>query len=90
MPASAGCCVTLAEIATEIWECVDGAGALAAYAIHRPHLVLMDIRMPLMDGLAATKQIRQFHPSARVVMVTDYDDKELRMAAREEGACAMP
>jgi len=41
-----------------------------------------------MDGLAATRQIRRFNPSARVVMVTDYDDEDLRNAASEAGACA--
>jgi CheY-like chemotaxis protein len=76
-----------AEFASEIWECTDGADALAAYAAHRPDVVLMDIRMPRMDGLAATKQIRRSDPSARVVIVTDYDDDELRAAAREAGAC---
>lgn len=77
----------VAGIATEIWECEDGAEALAAYTAHRPQVVLMDIRMPRMDGLAATKQIRQVHPSARVVIVTDYDHVELRIAAYEGGAC---
>lgn len=45
----------------------------------------MDIRMPRMDGLAAARQICQFDPSARVVMVTDYDDEGLRAAARDAG-----
>ena len=76
------------EAASAVWECSDGAEALAAYADRRPDVVLMDIRMPRMDGLAATRQIRRFNPSARVVMVTDYDDEDLRNAASEAGACA--
>ncbi len=77
-----------AEVATGIWECSDGADALAAYSAHQPSVVLMDVRMPQMDGLAATRQIRLADPSARIVIVTDYDDDALRQAAREAGACA--
>ena len=74
-------------IASEVWECSDGTEARAAYAERRPDIVLMDIRMSNMDGLAATRQIRKFHPQARVVIVTDYDDEDLRKAASEAGAC---
>jgi DNA-binding NarL/FixJ family response regulator len=77
----------LAEIAGEIWECCDGADALAAYKVHQPEVVLMDIRMERMDGLAATKQILLFDPSAKVLIVTDYNDDALRNAAQEAGAC---
>jgi CheY-like chemotaxis protein len=74
-------------IATEIWECEDGIGALAAFNAHRPDLILMDVRMPKMGGLAATRQILQSHPLARIVIVTDCDDEETRTAATEAGAC---
>lgn len=76
----------VAEIAVAIWECGDGADALALYTAHRPDVVLMDIRMPRLDGLAATREIRSFDPSALVVIVTDYEDDELRMAVTEAGA----
>jgi len=69
-------------------ECSDGSDALSAYKDYQPDIVLMDIRMPRMDGLAATRQIREYNPTACVVMVTDYDDKDLRNAARQAGACA--
>jgi CheY-like chemotaxis protein len=74
------------KVAEQVWECTDGAEALAAYVAHSPDVVLMDVQMPRLDGLAATRQIMQFDPSARIVMVTDFDDEELRIAARGAGA----
>jgi CheY-like chemotaxis protein len=74
------------QITTEIWECGDGVEALAAYREHLPDLVLMDVRMPIVDGLSATRQIRMADPQARIIIVTDCDDEETRAAAREAGA----
>ena len=47
------------DTASAIWECSDGADALAAYAERHPNVVLMDIRMLRMGGLAAARQIFQ-------------------------------
>ena len=76
------------DIADEMFEREDGADALAAYETCHPDIVLMDVKMPRMDGLTATRQVLRSHPKARIVIVTDYDDDELRRAAREAGACA--
>ena len=78
----------VSDIADNIFECEDGADALAAYNAHRPDIVLMDVRMPRMDGLLATRQLLRHHPGAQVIIVTDYNDDELRSAAHEAGACA--
>ena len=76
----------LEDLAESIYECADGAQALAAYEAHRPDCVLMDIRMPEMDGITATRQIIKAWPAAQVMIVTDYDDPKLRDAARLAGA----
>jgi two-component system response regulator DegU len=68
-------------------ESTDGAEALSAYEVNRPDLVLMDIRMPRLDGLTATRELMQRHPEARVLMLTDYDEAGMRRAAFEAGAC---
>lgn len=72
----------------EIIECGDGAKAIFAYSEHRPDWVLMDIEMPDVNGIAATRQIIDSFPDARVVIVTHHDYPELRAAARSAGACA--
>jgi two-component system response regulator DegU len=77
----------LAEMDATLFECSSGMEALEAYASYRPDIVLMDIRMPRMDGLATTKQILLRHPWAKILIVTDYDEDALPYAAREAGAC---
>lgn len=76
----------IGDLAESIAECCDGALALAAYTEQRPDWVLMDIRMHEMDGITATRGIKSSYPEAHVCIVTDYDDMELRQAAREAGA----
>lgn len=80
-------CGFIGDLADAFYECADGAEAFAAYAAHRPDWVLMDIALPNLDGIAATRQIIAAFPDARIVMVTSYDNAELRAQARAAGAC---
>ena len=76
----------LAGHASDLGECEDGDGILAAYEAFRPDLVLMDIRMPGLDGIQATALLKKAHPTARVVIVSDHEQDDLRAAARVAGA----
>ena len=76
----------LPALASEIYECANGADALIAYQAQRPDVVLMDIRMDGMDGIQATERIKAADQGARILIVTDYDDEELRRAAMRAGA----
>ena len=73
-------------LAQQIYECSDGAEALPAYALHRPDWVLMDVRMKEIDGISATRQLKASYPDANIMIVTDFDDPDLREAARKAGA----
>jgi two-component system response regulator DegU len=77
----------LAGVAEIVGECADGADALEAYERLRPDWVLMDIGMKNVDGITATRQIMTAYPQAKIMIVTDYNDDDLRRAAREAGAC---
>ncbi len=76
----------LADVAEIVGECSDGADALAAYERLRPDWVLMDIGMKNVDGITATRQIMAAYPQAKIMIVTDYNDDDLRRAARAAGA----
>lgn len=64
----------------------DGEEAVALTAEHCPDVVLMDLRMPRMDGAQATEVIRRRHPATQVVVLTTYSDDASVLTALSAGA----
>jgi DNA-binding NarL/FixJ family response regulator len=67
-------------------ECADGRQALEEVARLRPDVILMDVRMPKLDGIAATAQLRETAESARVLVLTTFGEDEVVWGAIEAGA----
>jgi len=80
-------CLRLADVAAPISECDNGLAVCAAYMAHQPDWVLMDIELPGQDGITATRELLATEPTARVLIVTSYDDAEMRKEAARAGAC---
>lgn len=76
------------EQEAEICECVDSTSAIESYGSFRPDWVLMDIEMDGMDGIAAAKEISKNDSKAKIIIVTNYDEPQFRIAARSAGAVA--
>jgi DNA-binding NarL/FixJ family response regulator len=64
----------------------DGDEVVALVAEHRPDVVLMDLWMPRVDGVEATRRIRSEHPAVQVIVLTTYSDDESVFAALRAGA----
>ena len=69
-----------------VGEAADGAAALEATARLVPDVVIMDLLMPVMDGIAATAEIKARHPSVEVIALTSFIDEDRVTAALEAGA----
>ncbi|MBL9171054.1 MAG: response regulator transcription factor [Verrucomicrobiales bacterium] len=69
-----------------VTECGSGLEALVLYAAEQPDWVLMDIEMPVMDGLTATRELLARFPKARVILVSNHDGEEFHLKARELGS----
>ncbi len=69
-----------------VGEASDGAGVPAAVARHRPDVVLMDIRMPRVDGLSATETLRRQPGAPEVIVLTTFDADEFVLRALRAGA----
>jgi DNA-binding NarL/FixJ family response regulator len=82
-------CLALAQAGlTVVGEACDGAHALVQAAEQRPDVVLMDVSMPGMDGIQATRTLRYRHPETRVVLWSGDSDDQLADAVWHSGAHA--
>ena len=72
--------------AIAITEAANGAEAIEKVESFRPHLILMDIKLPDQNGLEVTRRVKALHPKILVIMLTSYDFPEYREAARKSGA----
>lgn len=71
-----------------IAEAANGVEAVAAFERHRPDVTLLDLRMPVMEGVEAVRQIRLRDPHAKVIILTTYDTDEDITRALKAGAKA--
>jgi DNA-binding NarL/FixJ family response regulator len=69
-----------------IAEARDGQEAIELYRLHRPNLVLMDVKMPKVNGLEATRTIKEEFPTAKVLTVSAYESQALTSEAIVAGA----
>jgi NarL family two-component system response regulator LiaR len=69
-----------------VGEASDGTEAVQMVALHKPDVVLMDLMMPGMDGIAATREIHQKHPEVKVIVLTSFHDQNMVQGALQAGA----
>jgi two-component system NarL family response regulator len=69
-------------------EAGNGLQAIDAYQRHRPDVTLLDLRMPIMEGVEAVRRIRDLDPNARIVILTTYDTDDEISRALKAGAKA--
>jgi len=78
----------VSDLAEELCEAAGGVEAIVACRERRPDWVLMDIQMGGMNGITATRHMKAAFPETKVMIVTGFDDTDLREAATEAGASA--
>lgn len=76
----------LSQEGYEVIEAADGSEAVRKYQAEKPDLVLMDITMPVMDGIEALKAIKSYDEGAKVIMVTALGQRSMVLEAIRAGA----
>lgn len=76
----------VSPLADEVVECADGAECVARFGALRPDWTVMDVRMPRLDGLSATRVLHERFPEARVLLVTQFPTEAMQLAATRAGA----
>ncbi len=71
-----------------IWEAEDGKDLMHKIAIRKPDALLMDIRMPEIDGINAIQMLRKEHEDLKIIVLTMYDDQQMISKMMEMGANA--
>jgi len=80
---------TLLSVQTDlkvIGEAANGEEALRVATQKRPDVVLMDLQMPVLDGVAATRRLRSVHPDSKVIVLTTFDDDDYVFEGLRAGA----
>jgi len=72
--------------ASIVAEAKNGLEAIELVKQHRPDVVLIDIVMPVMDGIEATRRIKEIAPQTKVIAITAYEDAEFPKQSIEAGA----
>ena len=76
------------QLAAAVELAEDGRAALGQIDHHPPDIVLTDLQMPKMDGLALVEAIRQFHPEVPAVVMTAHGSEDIALAALRQGAAS--
>ncbi len=67
-------------------EACDGAEAVDLYQKHNPQILLLDLAMPKKDGLTVVKEVIEYDPNAKIIMITASDDQKVISQCLEHGA----
>ena len=69
-----------------VGEACDGAEAVTMVSLHKPDVVLMDLMMPGVDGITATREIHQKYPQVKVIALTSFSEQNMVQGALQAGA----